>query len=92
MNLFCFYTKNTKQEQKEKQKKAEVNFREMFKLANWKKKCIKDALIDTRYFARSAFLRSLVQKKNWNDITNSLQVKTLILSKDVEYLFWVEWN
>ena len=43
---------------------------------------------DMRHFARSKLSRSLVPKKtNWRDMINSLQVRTLILSKEVGYFF-----
>ena len=49
---------------------------------------IKVALTDMRYFARSKFLRSLVHKRNfWSDAIISIQVRILILSREVGYLF-----
>ena len=49
---------------------------------------VKAAAADMRYFARSKFSKSLVHKKNfWLDMTSSLQVRILILSREVGYLF-----
>ena len=52
------------------------------------KKSFKATVTDMRYFARSTFSRSLVHKKKfWCDMTNSLQVRVLILSKKGGYFF-----
>ena len=52
---------------------------------------VKAAATDTKYFAGSKFSRSCVHKKNWLDVTSSLQVK--ILRQDSSFKFeWIRWK
>ena len=51
---------------------------------------MKAATTDMRCFARSKLSRSLVHLKIFGfDMTSSFQVRILILSREVEHLFWV---
>ena len=46
--------------------------------------------MDMRYFVKSKFLWSLIHKKNFSlDMTSSLQVRILILSKEIGYFLWI---
>ena len=69
-------------------------------IPGWNHKCsvplkitiglFKAAAADMRYFARSKFSRSLVHKKKFSLIWQSVfQVRILILSREVGYLFWI---
>ena len=59
-------------------------------VANGSRALVKTAGTDTRYFAGSKFSRSLDHKKSvWLDLTISLQIRILILFKEVGYLFGV---
>ena len=49
---------------------------------------VKAAVIDMSYFVRSAVLKELsLQEEIWLYMTYSVQFRTLILSREVEYLF-----
>ena len=59
-----------------------------FRVSNWS---VKAAAADMRYFTRGKFSRSLVHMKNFGvDMTSSFQVRILILSREVGYLFCIE--